>query len=336
VKRLTSVRRPAWALMAGIAIVLCVLLYTPAVAQQNVRYFEETGHNVSGEFLEFFDRHGGLAIFGYPLTREFEENGRVVQYFQRARMEKHPENPDPYKVQLGLLGEELKGRDPPIPESEIPQPYHPDKQYFSETGHTVTFSFLSFYRENGGLDVFGYPITEWCIEDTGRIVQYFQRTKMEWYPENPPGQRVQLALLGSAYVERYVDPEFTRRELAMSYGEPITRTRVEQPASRRGVTEIEVNASLKHAIIGSHETQTVYVYVVDQHRRGVPRATIELQVQYDDGTSELRYEQTDLNGSCQIEFDVKDSGPGTIVVVNVAASYQDAWAETAVAFLPWW
>jgi hypothetical protein len=31
-----------------------------------------------------------------------------VQYFERARLEWHPTNVDPYKVQMGLLGRELK------------------------------------------------------------------------------------------------------------------------------------------------------------------------------------------------------------------------------------
>ena len=35
-----------------------------------------------------------------------DENGRSVQYFQRARFEWHGENPPEYRVQLGLLGDE--------------------------------------------------------------------------------------------------------------------------------------------------------------------------------------------------------------------------------------
>ena len=46
------------------------------------RYFPETGHTVSGAFLEFYDMHGGPFIFGYPITEEVYEGGRTVQYFE--------------------------------------------------------------------------------------------------------------------------------------------------------------------------------------------------------------------------------------------------------------
>jgi outer membrane protein assembly factor BamB len=89
-----------------------------AAPREGATYFTETGHNVGGAFLEFFAANGGLEVFGLPLTEEFEEprpdGGATlrVQYFQRARMEHHPENAGtPYAVQLGLLGtEELRQR----------------------------------------------------------------------------------------------------------------------------------------------------------------------------------------------------------------------------------
>jgi hypothetical protein len=74
------------------------------------RYFPETGHRVCDEFLAFFDTRGDLEIFGYPLTEAFEDEtrgGLYVQYFQRVRMEFRPENPERYKVELGLLVDDL-------------------------------------------------------------------------------------------------------------------------------------------------------------------------------------------------------------------------------------
>ncbi len=72
-------------------------------------YFQETGHNLGGRFLEYWQQNGRLAQFGYPLTEEVEEtleNGRtyLVQYFERARFELHPENAAPYDVLLGQFG----------------------------------------------------------------------------------------------------------------------------------------------------------------------------------------------------------------------------------------
>ncbi len=329
----------AWVWLCVIILLGLLPAPSPAAQGEPVRYFEETGHNVSGDFLRFYQERGGRAIFGYPITREFEENGRRVQYFQRVRMEKHPENPEPYKVQLGLLGEELGFRQAPIPPSEIPPPNHPDKRYFPETGHTVSFAFLDFYDEHGGLDIFGYPITEWIIEKNGRIVQYFQRAKMEWYPENPPGQRVQLGMLGVMYVELYVDPIYRERELPYASGEIIgpTYTPPKPTPVASTVTELRMTATLKYPIIGLDGTQTAYIYVFDQLGHGVPGAMVEMEVQYKGGrTDRFSIGATNANGYCQLDFPIGKPAPGYVVIVNLWARYGTLTAQTSTAFLPWW
>ncbi len=77
-------------------------------------HFNETGYNVTGLFLSYWQTHGGLAQQGYPITPAYLEtndadgNIYVTQYFQRARFEYHPEQSDPqYKVLLGLVGNEI-------------------------------------------------------------------------------------------------------------------------------------------------------------------------------------------------------------------------------------
>ncbi|MBX6753287.1 MAG: hypothetical protein IRY86_03570 [Thermorudis peleae] len=74
-------------------------------------YFPETGHSLAYGFKTFWETHGGLAIFGYPISEEFTENGHTVQYFERARFEYHPEASDPNaRITLGLLGREMLER----------------------------------------------------------------------------------------------------------------------------------------------------------------------------------------------------------------------------------
>jgi peptide/nickel transport system substrate-binding protein len=88
-------------------------------------WFPETGHTLSGKLLDYWWRYGGLAQFGYPLSEPFEEISRAdgkpytVQYFERARMELHPEKPAPYEVELGLLGVEQYLLTP-IPAENLP------------------------------------------------------------------------------------------------------------------------------------------------------------------------------------------------------------------------
>jgi len=171
---------------------------TPPQPQRPVhtRYFPETGYVVTDEFLVFWETRGGLTVFGYPISDRFTEGGHTVQYFQRARFELHPTQPVPYRVQLGLLGSELYGPpDPPVPNWTTP--WNPHVRYFPMTGHLVSHAFLRFFDSHGGVNNFGYPLTEAKNEaGTGTLIQWFQRAKMEWHPGNPPGQEVQLALLG--------------------------------------------------------------------------------------------------------------------------------------------
>jgi thermitase len=74
------------------------------------QFFDETGHYVGGAFWNYWRERGGLPIFGYPLTEETEEDGRTVQYFERAVFEYHPENAAPWTVLLRRLGAEALAR----------------------------------------------------------------------------------------------------------------------------------------------------------------------------------------------------------------------------------
>ena len=77
----------------------------PNLSLPDGRYFTETQHNLGGPIRAYWDAHGGLAQFGYPRTEAFREvsptDGQVymVQYFERNRLEYHPEHAGtPYEV----------------------------------------------------------------------------------------------------------------------------------------------------------------------------------------------------------------------------------------------
>jgi hypothetical protein len=77
----------------------------PTSAAELRWYFPATGHLVAGSFRSYWQTRGGLLLFGYPISEVVTENGRQVQYFERARLELHPELAGtPYEVQLGHLG----------------------------------------------------------------------------------------------------------------------------------------------------------------------------------------------------------------------------------------
>ncbi len=173
--------------------------------------FPQTGQTLSDQhgFLSYWNAHGGLAQFGYPISAEVTEvsptNGKmyITQWFERNRFEWHPENSDPaYQVLLGLLGRDLaKGRDRELPFPPAADPHNAACLFFAPTAHTLCHSFREYWEQHGGLALYGYPISEEFQEQStdGKtyIVQYFERNRFEYHPENQgTPYLVLLGLLG--------------------------------------------------------------------------------------------------------------------------------------------
>jgi len=76
-------------------------------------YFPATGHSLQNGFKAYWESHGGLYVFGYPLSEEWSytnEDGRkvVMQVFERARFEWWPDMVGTdAEITLGLLAREL-------------------------------------------------------------------------------------------------------------------------------------------------------------------------------------------------------------------------------------
>jgi hypothetical protein len=76
-----------------------------------------------------------------------------------------------------------------------------DGHFFAETGHYVGGAFWTFWRDYGGLPLFGYPLTD-EVNEGGRTVQYFERSVLEWHPENDDPYKVLLRRLGADALAR--------------------------------------------------------------------------------------------------------------------------------------
>ncbi len=101
--------RSRWRFASLFAVALLAsLMATPGPARAAARCFPETGQCIDGRIREFWEQNGGLPVFGFPVAPQREEQveGRPVQvqWFERNRLELHPENARPYDVLLGRLG----------------------------------------------------------------------------------------------------------------------------------------------------------------------------------------------------------------------------------------
>ena len=77
---------------------------TVAANNPACRSFPEAEHPVCFAFLDFFEAHGGAAQFGYPVSGFEIVDGWIVQYFQKARLEWHPEARSGKRVTVSNLG----------------------------------------------------------------------------------------------------------------------------------------------------------------------------------------------------------------------------------------
>ena len=69
------------------------------------RMFEKTGHAVCFGFMQYYEKYNGAAYFGQPISEVLEINGgRMVQYFEYARMEWRAEQIVGARVVLTDLG----------------------------------------------------------------------------------------------------------------------------------------------------------------------------------------------------------------------------------------
>src|SRR5262245_65327563 len=73
---------------------------------------------------------------------------------------------------------------------------------FSQTGHCIGGRFGQYWQQNGGLAVFGYPLSDETTEQ-GRTVQYFERQRFELHTENAAPYDVLLGLLGEEVLQQH-------------------------------------------------------------------------------------------------------------------------------------
>lgn len=273
-------------------------------------YFSETRHFVEGEFLAFYRSAPNAAlVYGYPLTEAFvNEDGVLVQYFQRARFEMLPNG----QVGLSPIGAALyeAGRPPANYDT------NPATCRNFETGFSVCMDFLRFFDEHGGLAQFGQPISRPEL-DGKRVVQYFEYSRLEWYPEtNDPGLEVQLGPLGWLFFHH----------------EGENQALLKSPASLSviDVTSLRVHAFPAATRAQQGEPLSIFVIVQDQAFAAVANANVMVTIRNQDGV-EYSYPLT-TNAHGFAEFPLPTGNPAGKYTVEARASYSGLSRDTRTSF----
>lgn len=152
-------------------------------------------------FVDYYNQHNGNVLFGRPISPQMVVNGRISQWFERARLEQWTQNAGTkYEIQSALVGVEYtQGLAFPNQSFFVS---NPQKVYSAVTNHGVSARFYQFWLNNGGLDMFGYPISDELQEllpADGKVhtVQYFERGRLELHPGvNGAADIIMIGLLG--------------------------------------------------------------------------------------------------------------------------------------------
>jgi len=309
---------------AGLVLSAITMLASPAWAQAGGRYYPETGHTLDSRFAFYFDEHGGVEILGYPITDVFvdPENGYPIQYFENARLEQVRQGAEDV-VRMPVLGELLGGWDAPISSSQAPVGAASGCRYFPESGHRVCFAILDFFEQHGGSQLFGYPISEFKLEN-GRVVQYFQSFRLDWHPEASSGNQIQVASLGRTHFE------------SMGYDPNLLKSNPPEDMILYRVLELRPQVSVWKPVVQSSDSQRVFVVVRDQNLLPVQGAGVTLNVMLADQERILIMPRSDAAGISQVSLEFANQPPGRSVTLQILVSFGDLQIITQDSFLVWW
>jgi len=305
------------------ALILLSAGWSPVRAQSlEYRYFSETGHNVLGDFLKFYDSNpNAIFLYGYPITEEFtSKDGQRAQYFQRARFEYHAELPEGQRIQVTPLGRLTYATTGAL---DVNNSFA--CRAYPETGFSVCFSFLEFFDTYGGAGQFGYPISSFEYHEN-KLVQYFEKARLEWQPWKPEGQRVVVSDLGRTYFDKLGE------DLAL-----IPPVLPLDATIQKVVLSIQVRAFVWKAVTLASDSQLIFVIVQDQNLQPVTNANCTSIVHWPDGRVESFALTTNSNGLSIISLPSFPAQPyGSLVYADVSCAYNGLNGNTTTSFRIWY
>jgi hypothetical protein len=287
---------------------------------QDFRYFSETGHNVKGDFLKFYNSNPNATfLYGYPITEEFvNKDGKTVQYFQRARFEYRADLPEGQRVQLTQLGRETYLSTGTLNVSNTFA-----CRTYAETGYPVCFAFLEFFDKYGGTAQFGYPISGFEYHEN-KIVQYFEKVRLEWQPWKAEGQRVVVSDLGRMYFDKISED--------IGLLSPVKSL----DSTNSNIVSLQARAFVLKAVTLATDSQLIFVIVQDQNLQSVANANCTTLVTWPDGRADPTALTTNANGVGVVPLSFVNQPYGSLVNVDVTCTFSNFTTKTTTSFRVWY
>ena len=287
----------------------------------DVQYFPETGHNIRGDFLRYYNSAPDpKLVFGFPVTEQFiSRDGKTVQYFQRARFERSSDASGNPGIVLTPIGQALYK---PGGQLDINNPLACE---VFNTGYRVCFAFLDFFNSKGGIEQFGNPISPFEFHE-GLIVQYFERARFEWRADKLrlQDQPVTITDLGRLYFDHLNEDR--------AHLKPVPPF----DATINPVLSLRVRAFVTKSITGSSGSQIVFVIVQSQTQQAIPNATGTAAIQFPDGRLEKIGFTTNRLGVASFSFNFSDQERGKLVPIEIHITHQNLSATSITSFRIWY
>jgi hypothetical protein len=169
---------------------LAPLIVEPTAGRQ----MGESGFYVPAPLLDAWAWLGGDEGSGDPLMPATPFQGYILQCFARVCLKMAGG-----RVQQLPLGELVHLDDVGLPLAPNPNQESPDRGeavYFPATGESIDAGFLDYWREHGGEQALGPPITPELIRGD-RIVQYTRFARLE---RSANGKSIRLGALGEEFL----------------------------------------------------------------------------------------------------------------------------------------
>lgn len=131
-------------------------------------------------FRAFYEHHGGEDVLGRAISSVQKKGSSEYQCTEAVCIIFNPNQPENVRFRLAPIGEEMGVSEPPVP---IPN----DDALFID-GHVIYHEFEIFYREIGGMNFVGSPLTEARLNTNAkRIEQYFENLGLYRSLSDPTG-----------------------------------------------------------------------------------------------------------------------------------------------------
>jgi hypothetical protein len=307
-----SARKSRYIFLLGLGVILILVLAIPIRAMVRELRDGTSGINIDPRFSPYYKVHGGEAIFGDPISVAFIEvaSGKIVQYFENARLELDMGLSGGMEVRTSSLGMMLGKWEAPLPyQGEVPGCH-----FYYETGHRVCHAFLSYYESHGGSETFGYPISEFQLE-AGRMVQYFQWFRLDWYPDEEDSP-VKPGPIGEIHLSEAQSDDF-KPEM------------VETDA----IEELIVITSVEKPSMSTSGEQIVYLLVRDQAQNAIEGAAATLIAHFPEEDRMIVMPLTDENGRSRVSFTFENQPAGHNISLEITVVYQGRTKQARESFM---